>query len=215
MITYTKYEQSAFTLQINDSVIAVDFGTLASEETLTQIGTPAASVVSHIHKDHFLLENLARFKAPIYTVSEVVAAVGTTDLQVTTIAEGQTLPITGTPFELRATASNHGTFISAPVENVGYVLSAFGKSVYFLGDMAISTPPPAGSFDITLIPIGNRGYVFNAEQALSHLRTIEHPGIVIPIHYDHGDPTQVETFQELIGDTYDLRVMKTGKSLTL
>ncbi len=211
----TLFEQSGFTLESAGKKLAIDVGRFTSTESLQAIGKPDYSLVSHMHGDHFYEENLTSLAASIITVAEVASLITDTNLIVTTITEGETITLPETLFTITATASNHGTGISAPVENIGFLISAEGKAVYFLGDMAISTPPPTQTFNIALVPVGNHGYVFTPEQAAEHIQSIGFTGLVIPIHYTNGDPESGKIFADLIKATNPVQALEIGQSIQL
>lgn len=211
----TFYEQSAFTVQNDAEALAVDIGSYTSPFSLGRIGKPSAALVSHIHPDHFSEENLTNLSCPIYTVQEVSEAILDQSIRRTVLAAGESLAIAGTGFSITATPSDHGPTIT--VENVGFVIRAAGKSIYFLGDMAVTTPPPSLAYDIVLVPVGNQGYVFCPEDAFTHIQTIDWHGLTIPIHYynSKSDAESGKRFAELAKEFCQVQVVQIGETIGL
>ena len=215
MLTLTRYEQSAFVLVSDTARLAVDFGSYVQPDNLAMVGHPDAALVSHIHPDHFNETNLAQFEAPIYSVQEVATRAQEAGLAVQVAKEGDWVTVGDTGFEVLFTASNHGPNVGL-VENVGFLLKSGGTSVYFLGDMAVSTPAPLAPYDVVLIPVGGRGYTFDPELAFEHIQKIGWHGLTVPIHYDgSADPDAGLKFAELAKDACEVRVMAIGDSLEL
>jgi L-ascorbate metabolism protein UlaG (beta-lactamase superfamily) len=212
----TKYEQAAFTVQVGEYCLAVDFGVYTSPRSLKSAGKPTFSLVSHIHPDHYYPENLHAFGAPVVTVSQVGEILNKTTLTVHLISEGQALSLPHSPFSVTATPSDHGPYPAQPLENVGFLIKVEGKSIYFLGDMYTPSVAPEGPFDLVLIPVGNSNYTFGPKEAAEHITRLKPTGIIVPIHYDGSlNPATASEFAELVGSTATVRILSHGESITL
>ena len=187
--------QSAFviTSQAGES-IAVDLGSEVSQEAPARL-KPTAALVSHLHPDHFHRPHLDALGAPVYGPPDVVAQLEGATFPVHVVRPGDRLCLAG--MEVEAFAADHGPNISAMIDNLGFTFREAGKSILFLGDMAVETVVPGGPWDLVLIPVGC-SKVFTPQEAATFLATLDHTGLVIPIHY-HGrsDPGCGEAFRAI------------------
>jgi len=212
MFTITKYEQSSFVVEAEGVRAALDFGALSIVESVTDAGKVHISLVSHIHPDHFHLDYLLELGAPIYGPRQVVNELHglTGEHRILTPSS----PIQVSTLTIEPVLADHGD-LSTPVENLGFVFSAAGRSVYFAGDIARFSEHPGGPFDLVLLPVGG-GKVFDPVQAVEFLDTIDHLGLVVPMHY-HGraDPKSAIEFMNLAGAHLDVRILEVGETLEL
>ena len=212
-IRITKRFQSAFILEVGHDVYAFDFGSETPTEMTTATIPVTAAFVSHVHADHFHVANLRRLAAPIYGPPDVAAALAPEALEVTIVRPGDTISFPN--LRVHAFWVDHGPDISAPIDNLGFHIEADGRSVLFLGDIAVPMPIPQGEFTAVLVPVGG-GKVFSAQQAADFVKRMNHTGITIPVHY-HGraDRRTAEAFQALASAFCDVRVCQVGESVDL
>ncbi len=204
----TKYEQSALVISTATTRLAIDFGTLTPE-------TPAlplldGALVSHVHADHFHPGHLTTFGAPIWAAAEVVERLAVLGQPATRLAAGELVTIGD--IEIEPVDVNHGA-ISAPISNLGFILKAAGRTVFFAGDMAVASAPRLTFMDVLLLPVGG-GKVFGPADAVAYICHLQHRGLVVPLHY-HGsaDPASAERFRELVDGFASVRVLGVGESL--
>lgn len=208
-----RFEHVAFIFQSADSRIGLDFGACTPAETLAEIPGLDGVLVSHRHGDHFCERNLRALGVPVWAPSDVVALLGE-GFQSHTLRLGETTLVAG--FQVTPTLADHGPKITSPVENFGLVVEREGKRVYFVGDMAVATPPPSGPFDVVLIPVAGGGFVFDADEALAFIKSIGHRGRVVPIH-DAGpaEPGCIERFAFLAAGWCEVITLNLGESLEI
>ena len=217
----TRFEQSAVLIEYQGDVLAVDFGSYSSEESLeAAVGTqPSASLVSHIHQDHMDAANLERIGAPVYSVAQVSSALDGHDVETFSYAAGDTVAVEDTEFSLELVMADHGPNVrerQPDLENVGFCIRAGGKGVWFFGDMFSESPVPTSGFDVVLIPVGNNGYTFDPQAAVDFLKKIDFKGIAVPVHYSEKmHPEAGEEFVKLADGAFETRILTVGDSLQL
>jgi len=213
MLTLTKFEQSALLIEVDGSRLVIDPGLYSGQETLQKMTNPDAVLVSHKHGDHFAPANLEALAAPVYTVSETAAQAEGRGLELHVHAEGDSVQIGTTPFTVTYTQSDHGPHVGM-VENVGFLIDANGKHLYFLGDMYNPSIPPTESFDVMLIPVGNRNYTFDPEMAFAFVQRLNWHGLTIPVH-SHGVAEYTDRFRDLASNYCKVTILEEGNSITL
>jgi L-ascorbate metabolism protein UlaG (beta-lactamase superfamily) len=206
----TRFEQSGLVLDVGSSRHALDLGSHTSTESVATIGDAAASIVSHIHPDHFQPAHLLMLSGPVFGPAEAVTVLAEVGIAAHTIHWGHETSVGA--LKLLPVACDHGS-LSCPVENMGFLIRADGATIYTVGDMARPSGTPDLSCDAVFIPVGG-GKVFTPEHALAYLRTLRLRGPVVPVHY-HGsaDPAAGVDFQHLAGDEFDVRVLDPGESI--
>lgn len=205
--------QSAFVLTSQTGeTIAVDLGYEVAEEIVAGL-RPAAVLVSHLHPDHFHRAHLDRLGAPVYAPADVAAQLTEASFPVRVIAPGDQLVLAGVTVEVFA--ADHGPNISAEIDNLAFIFREEGKSLLFLGDMAVDTPVRGGPWDLVLAPVGG-SKVFTAQGAASFLQSLGHAGRVIPVHY-HGrsDPACGETFRKIASSFSRVLIPAAGERVAL
>lgn len=207
----TRYEHVAVVFEADGQRLGLDFGAFTSTETVARLPRLDHIVVSHRHGDHFSETTLRTLGAPVSAPSEVVALLGD-GLQSHTLRLGESKLTAG--FKVTPTLADHGPKVTSPVENFGFIIERGGRRVYFVGDMAVPTPPPTGPFDVVLIPVAGGGFVFDADQAFDFIKEIGHRGRVVPIH-DAGpaEPGCIERFARLAEGWCEVVVLDVGESM--
>lgn len=207
-----RYEHVALKIETTaGQSLAVDFGCFSPPESVRAAGRVDGVLISHRHPDHFHLEHLKVFSAPVFApvdvTNQIKAAIPTTvfELGQRFVAAG----VTVTPI-----AADHGPHISAPVENFGFIFEADGRRVLFTGDVAVPTPQAPGPFDLICLPVAGGRFVLDAKGALDLVRTLRHRGKVLPFH-DAGpaEPGCVERFKDLAADYCEVVPLAVGQSL--
>lgn len=178
----TRLQQSGFVLDTGSERIAFDIPTECPPDTVAKIKPVVAVVATHKHPDHFCPAHLTTLGAPIFAPSDALADIEDLDLPKHPIFEGQTFVIGKT--KITTFRCDHGPGLSAPIENLSLLIELASRRIYVVGDMAVASPSPEGTFDVVVVPVGG-SKVFTPEQALEFLLKIKHTGLVIPVHY-HG-----------------------------
>lgn len=195
--TIIRREQSGLEIHSDGKTLAIDIGTLTPAETVKAMVAPDATLVSHKHGDHLSVDHLKTLGAPILAPGDVVELLHD-GANATAIRAGQTLDVAG--FTVTAVEADHGPKLSAPIQNFGFVIQfpRRGHTLYFAGDIARPGTPPAGTFDIVVLPVGGAGFVFDPAEAVAYLEQIGHRGRVIPVH-DGGpcDPDAIARFADI------------------
>jgi L-ascorbate metabolism protein UlaG (beta-lactamase superfamily) len=213
---FVKGSHSCFVLQSQKgSRIVVDPGKY-SESEVSQLRGADAVVYSHQHADHFdvtlleLLEcNQIVLPADIELSSEV-----SRNAVVQRIAQGEHVAVLD--FDILPFCVDHGTKLSRPIENFGFLISADGRSVMYTGDMAAPSqlPQVASAVELIVVPTGGGGFVFDADQAAAFLRSLGYRGTAVPCH-DCGssDRDGAVKLRDLAAGDFIVRVLGTGDSI--
>jgi L-ascorbate metabolism protein UlaG (beta-lactamase superfamily) len=207
----TRYEHSAFVLEADGQKLGFDLGHFTSTNTLRSLLPLHAMFVSHGHGDHYSEANVRAAGVPVGAPSDVVSVLPP-GIETYTLHIGLTVLLAG--FAITPTPANHGPKLTRPIENYGFIIERAGRRIYFVGDMAIATPPPDGYFDLILVPVDGGGFVFDPQQAVAFMRMMSHRGMVVPIH--DGDPAEpgcVERFVDLAEGVFKAVVLKPGESV--
>src|SRR5688572_16641192 len=83
------------------------------------------------------------------------------------------------------------------IDHLALEFNADGKSLLYLGDIAVATELPSNKWDAVLVPVGG-SKVFTPEAALEFISQLDYQGLVVPVHY-HGraDRTAGSKFRDL------------------
>lgn len=190
-----KYEQSGFLIETeNGFKLAIDIGSYTPVHTLDGLQADAM-LISHIHGDHFSLEQIKQL-APtkLYLGEECIEALGEEKLssEIIELKDGDTVIIDNIkvqPFQV-----DHGTNITKiPRQNFGFLIEADGKKVYFAGDMFNPSGIDAETLEVdtVLIPVGTF-YTFDPQEALNFIKRFKKVGRVISMHYEKKPETRKE-----------------------
>ncbi len=210
----TKFEQSGFILESDNGFkLGIDIGNKTSLEKLESVSCDAM-IISHIHGDHFHLENIKTL-APkmLYLNQECIDAVGEESLssEITQVKVGDSIGIGD--FHVSFFNVDHGPNVSAPLaENFGMLIThSDGKCIYFAGDMFYPSGIDVANLEIdyALLPVGGH-YTFGPQEALDFAKKFKKIGTIIPMHYEKNnfiDPVRKEEFIELAKDSFNLEVL--------
>jgi L-ascorbate metabolism protein UlaG (beta-lactamase superfamily) len=193
----TRLHQSGFILQLKSGKrIAWDIGNKTPIAELKKVVDVDAFIVSHIHGDHFSPEHInALHPKKLISTSECVEAIAEKKPQfdLVAVAGGQVQECDG----IRVIFFNvdHGPNISAPVENLGFLLtvSEENESIYFAGDMFSQSGMDVERLQVShaLIPVGGF-YTFGPQEAHAFINKFELISNVIPTHYENDPKTRAE-----------------------
>ncbi len=209
----TKYEQNCITLEIDDKEYYVfDAGSETSIDKLLASKKASATFVSHSHPDHFNIDNLKTLNCPIYGSKEVVEG-----LRMEKISSFELLPnkrVSVGQISVTTFLVDHGA-ISAPIVNFGFYIEVKGKSILYLGDIAIPSPIPNSNPDVVFIPVGG-SKVLDVNQAFDFIKSISFKGMVIPMHF-HGraDREAGKNFKATASNYCNVKVLDVFETISL
>lgn len=195
----TKHEQSGFILETKKGFrLAFDIGNKTPIEKLNSVKSVDAFLVSHIHGDHFSIPHIKKLSPKnLYLNHECLEAVGEENLstKITEVKTGDSFWID----EIKVTyfTVDHGPNISAPVENLGFLLEVENKTIYFAGDMFYESGVDVSNLevDIALLPVGTF-YTFGPQEAFDFAKKFKKIGKIISMHYEK-EPQTREQFIKL------------------
>lgn len=200
----TKFEQSGFILETNDGFrLAFDIGNKTPVEKLVDIKVDAM-LVSHIHEDHFSLEQIKTLDPKkLYLNQECIDVLGEEHLgsKITQVRVWDTINIGGV--EVKFFNVDHGPNVSSPLaENFGFLIKADGETVYFAGDMFYPSGLDVSNLEVdyVLIPVGTF-YTFGPEEAFAFIKQFRRIGKVISMHYEKTPETK-EQFISLARESF-------------
>lgn len=195
----TKFEQSGFILETEKGFkLAFDIGNKTPVEKLVDIKVDAM-LVSHIHGDHFSLEQIKMLEPKdLYLNQECIDALGEEiiDSKITQVRVWDTINIGGG--EVKFFNVDHGLNVSSPLaENFGFLIKVDGVTVYFAGDMFYPSGLDVSNLEVdyALIPVGTF-YTFGPEEAFTFVSKFKKIGKVISMHYEKTPETR-EQFIDL------------------
>jgi len=155
-------------------------------------GGPKADLIliTHDHKDHASVEDVAKIRQDDTIIVTVAAAAAKFSGQVQTMQPGENGMVKGIPIQAVA-AYNTNKFRSPgvpfhPKESGynGYILTVRGMRIYHAGDTDIIPEMKDYRCDVALLPVSGT-YVMTAEEAVEAVSLIQ-PAIAIPMHVGKG-----------------------------
>ena len=200
----TKFEQSGFILETKKGFrLAFDIGNKTPIDKLNTVKPVNAFLVSHIHGDHFYLENIKKISPnDLYLNHECLEAVGEENLsaKIIEVKSGGSFLID----EIKITyfTVDHGPNISAPVENLGFLIEVENQTIYFAGDMFYESGVDVSNLeiDIALLPVGTF-YTFGPQEAFDFVKKFKRIGKIISMHYEKTPETKKQ-FLELVKNNF-------------
>lgn len=196
----TQFEQSGCIIEtLSGFRLAIDIGNKTPLEKLEGI-TVDAMVVSHIHGDHFSIDQI-KVLAPkqLYLNQECLEVLGEESLsaELVSVAVGDEIMI-GT-IKVQVFTVDHGPNVSKPLqENFGFLITADNETIYFAGDMFYESGIDVSELevDFALLPVGTF-YTFGPEEAFAFAQKFKKIGTIIPMHYEK-DPETRDVFMKLV-----------------
>jgi len=189
----TKFEQSGFILETEKGFrLAFDIGNKTPIEKLNGV-TVDAILVSHIHGDHFSLEQIKKLSPKkLYLNAECIETLGIETLSSEIIQTKISDEMMIDTIKVQFFNIDHGPNVSTPLkENFGFLITADNQTVYFAGDMFYESGIDVSNLevDIALIPIGTF-YTFGPQEALEFVKKFKRTNKVIPMHYEKTPETR-------------------------
>ncbi len=143
----TKYGHACFVATKNNESIVVDPGRLSPDFAAPEHAV--AVVVTHMHGDHWTVEQLRKLQGvPVYTVDDAAAAMKEAGIEATIVKPGDEISVGG--FTMKFTGGEHALIHpDTPIcHNVGVLINN-GK-VYYPGD---SFADPGIAVETLALPI--------------------------------------------------------------
>lgn len=218
MVTIQKFEQSAILLTDNKAkqTFAFDFG-IFSESQIPSLPELKAVFVSHEHGDHYKFDHIKAMKTEkVYAATEPHQDLSSRGFEKDVLELVVNKDVVGYgAIEVTAFEVDHGA-ISKPISNLGFHIHLAGKNILFCGDMKVPGEVPDVDYDLTLIPVCGGKVIMDFEEALGFLKSLRHPGLVVPIHY-HGqaDPESGNKFREFAGGDFQVKVLDVKQKIEL
>lgn len=189
----TKFEQSGFILETSNGFrLVFDIGNKTSLEKLQGV-TADAMLVSHIHGDHFSLEQIKVLSPKkLYLNAECIETLGEETLpsEIVQVKVGDEIMID--TIKVQFFNVDHGPNVSAPLqENFGFLITADDKTIYFAGDMFYESGINVSNLevDVALLPVGTF-YTFGPEEAFAFAKKFKSVGKITPMHYEKTPETR-------------------------
>lgn len=202
----TKFEQSGFVLETNKGFrLAFDIGNKTPVEKLQGV-TVDAMLVSHIHGDHFSLEQIkALSPKKLYLNQECIETLGEENLttEIARVKVGDTVTIEDITVQFFNV--DHGPNVSAPLqENFGFLIKVDDQTIYFAGDMFYESGIDVSNLDvdIALLPVGTF-YTFGPQEAFEFAKKFRKIGKVTPMHYEKTPETREQFIKLAIAEGFN------------
>jgi L-ascorbate metabolism protein UlaG (beta-lactamase superfamily) len=135
----TKFHQSGFILELDNGFrIAWDIANKTPITDLDSIGAVDLFVVSHIHGDHYSPEHISKLQPDkLISTAEVINVA--TALNLETIAISHQDVVETDDIKIEFFDVDHGPNVSAPVENVGFLLTLKATGEFILLAICITS----------------------------------------------------------------------------
>ena len=195
----TKLEQSGVIIETNKRFrLAIDVGKYTPIEKLE--GTRVdAMFVTHIHPDHFSLEQIKKLSPEkLYVGSECKEALLGEMLPFEIVEIKADSRIKVGDIVIDVFNVDHGPNVSAPVrENFGFLITSDDQKIYFAGEMFYESGIEVKDLEVdyAFFPIG-MFYTFGPEEAFNFAKKFKKIGKVIAMH-DRGVLETRKKFLEL------------------
>lgn len=201
----TKFEQSGFMLETEKGFrLAFDIGNKTPLEKLNGI-TCDAMLVSHIHDDHFSLDQIkALAPKKLYLNKECIETLGEENLDTEIIQMKVVDSATIENISVQFFNVDHGPNVSAPVlENFGFLITVDNQTIYFAGDMFYESGIDVSTLEVdyALLPVGTF-YTFGPQEAFDFAKKFKKIGKIISMHYEKTPETKGQ-FLELTDSIFN------------
>jgi len=189
------FEQSGFIIETDSGhKLAIDIGSYTPIEKLNGISVDAM-LVSHIHQDHFSLDNIKKLSPKkLYLSKECIESLGeeTLSSEIIEVKAGDLINING--FKVLFFDVDHGPNVKVqPKANFGFLIEADGKKIYYVGEMFNPSGLDITSLEVdyVLIPVGTF-YTFGPQEAIAFAKKFKKISKIIPMHYQKTPETREE-----------------------
>ena len=222
MLTYTYYGHACFLLSDGEYTVLVDpFLSGNPQATIKSKDVNANYIlVTHAHDDHLgdAPEIAARVDAELVAIPEVLTLC-TSRVEKAIKAHAMNLGGTITlPFGIvRMVPALHSSGVEGGIA-CGYVISIFGKNIYYAGDTALFSDMKLigerDRIDYAILPIGDN-FTMGIEDAAKAIQFLNAKH-VIPIHYNTWSVINQSTddFKKLVKNA-EVHIVKPGEAIEL
>lgn len=182
---FTKFEQSGVIIETGKgSRLALDIGSYTPIKKLEGI-TVDAMIVSHIHPDHFSLDQIKKLSPKkLYTGSECKEALGgeILPIEVIEIKDGSQIKVGDMIIDVFYV--DHGPNVSTPIkDNFGFLIKADNQKIYFAGEMFYESGIDIANLEVdyAFFPVGSF-YTFGPQEAFAFAKKFKKIGKAISMH---------------------------------
>ena len=211
----TKYPQSCFMVKTCGKNILVDPGSISYDPSFAVDWAKADFIlITHKHGDHCHAEILKDFSAPIYSSAEVAAAYP--ELKITKVKVGQELALAD-GINVSVVNAVHGYLPHLRGdkeihENIGFILNAEGKKIYFTSDSVCFKNDY--KCDILCVGINEHGLSMTPAAAARFAKECG-AGLVLPCHLDNPVfPVDIPRMENTLKENeINYRILKTKETI--
>lgn len=203
---FIKFEQSGVIFETDKgSRLAIDVGSYTPIEKLEGI-TVDAMIVSHIHPDHFSLDQIKKLSPKkLYTGNECKEALSgeVFPFEVIKIKDGSQIKIGD--MVVNVFDVDHGPNVSTPIkDNFGFLIKADNQKIYFAGEMFYESGIDVANLEVdyAFFPIGSF-YTFGPQEAFAFAKKFKKIGKVISMH-DRRVAEKKTEFIKLAKENFDI-----------
>lgn len=183
-----KFEQSGVIFESDKgSRLAIDIGNYTPVGKLEGI-TVDAMIVSHIHSDHFSLDQIKKLSPQkLYLGSQCKETLGEKILlsDIVEIKAGNQINVGDIVIDVFDV--DHGPNVSAPVkDNFGFLITVDNQKIYFAGEMFYESGMDVTNLEVdyAFFPVGSF-YTFGPQEAFTFAKKFKKIGKAISMH-DRG-----------------------------
>lgn len=195
----TKFEQSGVIFESNTgSRLAIDIGSYTPVEKLEGIKVDAV-IVSHIHPDHFSLEQIKKLSPEkLYIGEEGKESLGGEifPFEIVVIKDGDQIKVGDIAVDVFYV--DHGPNVSTPIkDNYGFLITGDNQKIYFAGEMFYESGIDVANLEVdyAFFPVGSF-YTFGPQEAFAFAKKFKKIGKAISMH-DRGDLVKKAEFVKL------------------
>ncbi len=201
-----KFEQSGFILETEKGFrVAFDIGNKTPIEKLENVKVDAM-FVTHIHGDHFSLEQIKKLSPKkLYLGEQCKEALGKYSPPFETIEVKADNQVNIEDIKIKIFDVDHGPNVTAPVkQNFGFLIVVDNKKIYFAGEMFYESGISVSNLEVdyAFFPIGTF-YTFGPKEAFAFAKKFKKIGEIIPMHYEKTPETKIE-FLNLIKGYFNI-----------
>ena len=194
-----KLEQSGVIFENeNGSRLAIDIGSYTPMEKLEGVRVDAM-IVSHIHPDHFSLEQIKKLSPEkLYIGNEGKKTLSGEILpfEIIEIKDGSHIDVGDIGVDVFDV--DHGPNVREPLkDNFGFLITGDNQKIYFAGEMFYESGIEVTKLEVdyAFFPIGSF-YTFGPEEAFAFAKKFKKIGKIITMH-DRGDLKKKAEFKKL------------------